>query len=217
MSASLPNGSIISIAATYGSAIPFTALSNAAPPVASSVAHGLLDNDVIEVKSGWGALSDRVVLADQLTVDTFALKGIDATSTTRYPVAGGLGSVRKILTWTQIAQVTESASSGGEQQYVQWVYLEDGVQRQKPTFKNARSLQLTLADDETLPCYPLLRAADDDGLQRAIRVQLPSGGSIYYNMFVSFNDEPKLTANEIMAVVATFSQVARFIRYAAGA
>lgn len=213
MSESLSNGSVYAIAATYGPVIPVTGISNAAPPVASAVGHGLVAGDIVEVTSGWGGLNNRMARIASPTADAFTLEAMDTTSTLRYSIGGGAGSVRKVLTWVEVAQITDAASSGGEQQYVQWVYLADGNQRQKRTYKNAKSLKLTLNDDPALPCYPILRAADVDGINRAIRLVLPTAGAIYYNMDVSFDDEPKLNSNQIMQVEATMSQVAKFIRY----
>ena len=43
---------------------------------------------------------------------------------------------------------------------------------------------------------------------------LPNGGALYYNVNVGFDPEPKLDANQIMTVTATFRSQGRFIRYA---
>ncbi len=214
MSESLANGSLYSVAATYGAELPVTVATNAAPPVLTSAAHGLANGDLVEITSGWESeFNGRIARVSGGTTNTFNLENFDTTSTDRYAVGTGIGSVRKILTWVQIAQILDSVPAGGEQQYLQWVYLADGIQRQKKTFKNARSLRLTMADDATLPYYPYLRAADFDGVNRAVRLTHPSGFKIYYNMDVSFNDEPTLNANDLLKIEATFSQVAKFTRY----
>jgi len=214
MSANLPNGTKIAIASAYGSEFAITALSNASPAVATAAAHGQADGGIIVVESGWAALDGRTVRVDGSDAGTFQLEGINTLSTRKYEAGAGIGSARPVTAWTPITQVTGSNSSGGEQQFVQWVYLEDGQQRQRPTFKNARALQITLADDPSLPWNAVLKAADEDGEPRAVRFALPGGGFIYYNMYVSFNDEPTTTANEIMTVTAYMSLVAPSIRYA---
>lgn len=216
MSESLANGSIYSVAATYGADIPVTVLTNANPAVATATAHGLSNGDIVEATSGWEGgvgVNNRIFKVSGVTSNTFELSGLNTTSTDRFPAGTGIGSVRKILTWTTIAQVLDAASSGGEQQYLQWVYLADGIQRQKKTFKNARSLRLTMADDSNLPYYAILRAADEDGVNRAVRLVLPNLDTIYYNMDVSFNDEPTINANDLLKIEATLSQVAKFTRY----
>lgn len=214
MSASLPNGTVYSIAATYGPAIPFTALTNAAPPVATAAAHGLVNGEVLEVTSDWAGISDRPSRVAGQTSGTFNLEGFDTTDVSRYPALAGLGSVRKVLTWTPITQVMQNASSGGEQQSVEWTYLEDGQERSKNTFKKAKVLTLTLADDVAKGWNAVLLAADQDGKNRILRAALPSGGVIYYNVNVGFDPEPKMDANQIMTVTVTFRSQGRFIRYA---
>lgn len=215
MAAFFPNGTIFSVGTAYGSAIPVTGISNANPGVATAPAHGLSDGDIIVVESGWIGLDQRVARVDSSDTGTFALEGIDTSSTVRFPAGGGAGSVKEVTTWVPLSQITESTSSGGEQQFYQWVYMEDGVQRQRPTFKNAKSLQLTLDYDPSLAWYAALLNADLVGDPHVLRAQLPNGNAIYYNMYVGFDGEPSMTVNENMKCVATFSHVARFIRYAA--
>lgn len=215
MSASIPNGSVFSLATTYGPVLPVTIASNANPAVLTSAGHGLANGDIIEITSGWLGINERIARVAGVAANTFQLEGYDTTNLGKYPIGTGVGSVRKILTWTQIGQVTGSESSGGDQNFVEWVYLEDGRQRRRPTFKNAKGLQLTMADDPSLPWNAVLAAADEDGLARALWLKLASGGSIYYNTFVSFDGEPSLNVNQIMSVVATFSQIAQLKRYAA--
>jgi hypothetical protein len=215
MSASLPNGTVFSIATTYGPAIPYTALTNAAPPVATAAAHGLVNGDVLEVSSAWPGINDRPSRVAGSVAGTYNLEGFDTTDVARFPAGAGLGAVRKVLTWTAISQVTANVTSGGEQQSVEWTYLEDGLERSKNTFKKAKVLTLTLADDVSLPWNAVLLAADQDGKNRILRAALPSGGFIYYNVNVGFDPEPKLDATQIMVVTATFRSQGRFIRYAA--
>lgn len=214
MSVSLPNGSIISIAASYSAAHTVTVATNANPCVMTSAAHGLSDGDVLEVRSGWSQLDQRIMRVDAPATDTFSLEGFSSADTSRYPAGGGVGSVREVLTWTQITQILESTSQGGEQQFASYGFLEDSKERQLPTVKTAESLALSIGDDQTLPWYDLMVAADEDRLPRAIRVRLPSGAILYYNAYVTINKTPTLTRNEIMKLSATLSFVADPTRYA---
>lgn len=157
------------------------------------------------VKTGWSAVNDAVIRASAVSTGSFSLEGIDASDTGRFPAGGGAGSAQKVTTWVPISQVTDSATSGGEQQFFAWVYLEDGVQRQRPTFKNARSMQLTMDFDDSLPWHAALLKADRAGVPHALRIALPNGSSIYYNMYVGFDGEPTLDINQNMQVSATFS------------
>lgn len=214
MSVSLPNGSIISIASTYSSQITVSALTNASPAVATATAHGLADGDVLEVRSGWSQLDQRILRVDNSLTNSFDLESFNSSDTARYPAGGGVGTVREVTAWTQITQILESTSQGGEQQFTSFGFLEDSKERQLPTVKTAESLSLSIGDDQTLPWYALMVAADEDRLPRAIRVRLPSGAILYYNAYVTINKTPTLTRNEIMRLQATLSFVADPTRYA---
>lgn len=217
MSASLPNGAVLSIATTYGAAIPFTILTNAAPPVATATAHALANGDILEVTSGWLGLDQRPARVAGTAANTFNLEGHDTLDTSRFPIGTGLGSVRKVLTWTQIDQVMDPATSGGDQRFVNWNYLEDGNanERAKPTNKAAKILTLKMADDPAKAWNAVLKAADSAGTPRIIRLALPNGSFIYYNSYIGFDDEPSLGFNNIMQVSLTLTSAAPFIRYAA--
>lgn len=214
MSVSLPNGAVVSIAATYQAAKTITAITNGSAPSCSSTAHGYTTGDILEITSGWSRLNSRIVRVASATTDAFVIEGIDTTSTQLFPSGGGAGSSRKILTWTQITQVLEFTTSGGEQQFVTYSFLEEDVERQIPTVKSPSSFAMTIGDDASLPWYALLSAANDDRIPRATSVTLPSGSAIYYNGYVTLNKTPTLTKNEIMGLQSTVSMTAEPTRYA---
>lgn len=214
MSVSLPNGAVVAIAAAYAIAKTITATTNAVQAVCSSIGHGFITGDLIEVTSGWSRLNGRIARVVTSTTDAFTLESIDTTNTGLYPAGGGAGSARKITTWTQISQVLEFTTSGGEQQFVTYSFLEEDVEHQIPTVKSASSFALTIGDDASLPWYGLLSAANDDRVPRAVRVTLPSASSILYNGYVTLNKTPTLTKNEIMGLQSTVSLVSEPVRYA---
>ncbi|HCF5629181.1 TPA: phage tail protein [Pseudomonas aeruginosa] len=213
MSASLPNGALLAIAATYAPAIPVTAVSNAKPAVATADAHGLLVGDVVSLVSGWTGLNGRAVKVAVSTEDTFSLGNIDTTDVIRYPAGGGIGSAKKVLTWQQIQQVMNPTTSGGEQQFVQYQYLEDDDQRQLPTFRNAQSFSMPIADDPNLPQWAVIEAADQSKALQVIRLTLRNGSEVFYNGYVSVSDTPTLNVNEIMTRTLTIALDGRPVRY----
>lgn len=216
MSVSLPNGALVAIAASYGVAKTMTAVSNAATALASlATGHAVIAGDIIEVTSGWSRLTNKIIKAGTPAADDIPLTGIDTSLTSIYPSGGGAGTVREVLTWTQLAQILNSTSSGGEQQFLDYQFLEDDAKKRIPTFKNPAGLEFSVADDPTLPGYVLASVANDDRLPRAIRITLPSGAILYYNAYVSLNKTPSLTVNELMAVQVTLSLTAEPVRYAA--
>jgi hypothetical protein len=209
----LPNGAIISLAATYASSAPFTAITNAAAAVVSAT-NTLAVGDYVELISGWSRLSGKIVRVSAATASSFTLEGYDTTLTSIYPVGGGAGAFRKVLTWTQLSQILSSSSSGGEQQFLEYQLLEGDSQKRIPTVKSAAGLTFSVGDDPTLPGYQLASVANDDRLPRAVRIDLPSLAKILYNAYVSLNKTPSLTVNEIMACEVTLSLLAEPVRYA---
>lgn len=207
MASSFPNGTVFSISTVAAAADVVTAITNASPGVASSTAHGNADGAILIVTAASTRLDQRPVRVASTAANTFALEGIDTTSTVLYPSGFGVGSVIAVSTFIALSQTTNTASSGGEQQYFQWVYLEDGKQRQRKTFKNARSLQWTADYDPTLSWHAALLTADEDGSTRVLLATLPNGSKIYWSVEVSFDGEPTFNTNQNQQVVATFSLV----------
>lgn len=213
MAVSLPNGALIALASGYGSNITVSAVTNANPAVATATAHGLSNGDFVEVTSGWSRLTNKVVRVSGVTANTFNLEGIDTSLTSIYPAGSGIGSVRKVTGYTQLSQILSSSSSGGEQQFLEYQFLESDAQKRIPTFKSAAGLTFSVADDTTQPGYILASTANDDRLPRAVKATLPSGSVISYNAYISINKTPSLTVNELMAVECTMSLLAEPVRY----
>lgn len=216
MAVSLPNGSIVAIASGYGAVKNMTAISNATEAVATlEVSHGIVENDYIEVTSGWSRLTNKIVRADSVATNDVTLEDINTSSTARYPAGAGVGSIREITGFTQLAQIVGSTSEGGEQQFTTYQFLEADSEVRIPTNKSAAGITFTVADDPTLAGYILAQAANEDRLPRAIRITLSNGGILLYNAYVSLAPIPSLTVNEIMSVQVTLSLLAEPVRYAA--
>lgn len=214
MAVSLPNGSTVAIASGYGSAKVTTVVTNASEAVVTSAAHGYSNGDFIEFTSGWSKATNKVFRIKSVATDTFVLEGFDSTSTTNYPAASGVGAVRKVSGFTQLAQITGSSSTGGEQNFATYQFLEDDAEKRIPTNKSAAGVTFTVADDPSLPGYIIASTANDDRAQRAIKITLSNSSIILYNSYVSLSTIPSLTVNELMTVEATLSLLASPVRYA---
>lgn len=214
MSASFPNGTIFSLGTTYAAAKTITAITNANPGVATSTSHGYTSGDIL-LLSMPSRLDSRVVRVDNELTNTFELEGVNTTSTTRYPSGFGVGTAVEVTAWTSLSQVADSQSTGGEQQFYQWTYLEDARQRQRPTFKNARALTLTMDYDPALSWHDALVAADEAGSVYALRAVLPTGVTLYYGVYVGFDGQPTLTINQNMQTTCTFALASDSTRYSA--
>ena len=125
MAVFLPNGSTAAIAASYEAPTIFTAITNASEAVVSSAGHDLEAGDFVEVTSGWARLNNRIARIKSVTTDSFVLESINTLNAARFIAGAGGGSVRKILAWVPLSQVTDSSKSGGEQQNVTYSFLEE--------------------------------------------------------------------------------------------
>lgn len=214
MAVSLPNGVVISLGTAVGSPKTVSGLTNANPGVATSTSHGYSDGDIVIVSSGWARLNERVVKVDEKSADTFELVGINTTDTNLYPSGSGTGTTTEVTTWTQITQVLDLQTSGGDMQFATYSFLESDFETQIPTQASPMTMTLSVADDASLAGYIALAAAAEARTPYALKLAMPSGSVVYYYGYVSFNTTPTLTKNQVSAVKATFNLLSRPVRYA---
>ena len=213
MSVKLPNGATFEHAATYATALAFSAISNATEAVCTTVGATLVAGDILLVASGWTALNSRVVRVKTATATAITLETIDTTDTTVYPAGSGAGTLKKVLTWVQIPQITDFASSGGEQNYTDVAFLEAQQGFQIPTDKSAASMTITVADDPALPYVSVVSAADAARSIQATRLNLPGTDKIYYGVFTSFSKQPAISRNNVMTKTVSMALQATATRY----
>lgn len=211
----LPNGSTFEIASTLGAAKNITALTNANPAVATSASHGLQSGDIVVLSSGWTRLNGKAVRVTVVDTSTFRLDGVDTTDTSAFPSGSGTGQFRSASGWQQISQITEFSTSGGEQQFATFGFLEEDEDRQLPTNKSPVSLSLTVADDPSLAYVATVEAADQDKQARVSRLNMPGGAKILYNAYTSITSTPAMSRNNVMTRTISMSLAARPTRYAA--
>ena len=209
----LPNGSTLELAATYDAPEIIVSITNANPAVVTSTAHGYANGDYVEITSGWLRLSGRVLRVANVTTDTYELEGVNTTNTTTYPVGGSAGTSREILTWQQIPQITGLTTSGGEQQFFTFGFLEENDDRQLPTTRSPLTLTMTVADDPAQPFFAVAQAADEARSINALRLNLAGGSKILYNGYPTITQTPTLTRNELMTLTMTYSIAAAPVRY----
>lgn len=214
MALTLPNGSSLAIASTYATAYDITAITNAAEAVATvEVGHGLTAGDLIEVTSGWADLDGKVVRVKTVATNDVTFEGIDTSDTARYPEGSGVGSLREITASTAVTQILEFSTEGGDQQFYEYQFLEATTQRQIPTVRSPLTISMTLADDQSLPWFAVIKSASDARTPRALLMTLASGAKLYYNAFWSLNEVPTVTVNEAMGLQLSLALVASPTRY----
>lgn len=211
---SLPNGATISLGSTYGATKTVSAASNANPCVITvEASHGIVVSDIFEWTSGWSRANGNVYRASAVATNDVTVEGLNSSSTTRFPAGSGTGTLREVTAWTQITQILETNTTGGEQQFVTYSFLEDDAEHQIPTVKSPIAFTFKIGDDASLAHYSVLDAADADRQQRAVRVVLPSGSVIYWSAYVTLQKTPTLTKNEVMGLPVTMSLINQVTRY----
>lgn len=215
MAYKLPNGAIVEIASGYVAADTVTAASNANPAVlTTSAAHGITDGKYFEFVSGWARANNRIFRATAASGSAISPEGLNTTDTSVYPAGSGTGTIREISGWTQLQQILNSSSTGGEQQFTEFQPLEGNAKIRIPTSKSASGVTFSIGDDPTLAGYLLASTANDDRQQRAVRITLSDGSKLLYNAYISLNRTPSLTVDEVMAVEVTLSLLNEPTRYA---
>lgn len=213
----LPNGAVLEISSVFGAAVAFTALTNAAPPVATAVDHDIANGDVLLVSSGWALIADRAVSAGNVAADSFALKGLNTTNVDKYTPGAGVGSVLPVTGWAQISKVTAFTSTGGEQQYLTVGYLEDDDDRQFPTNRNPITLSITVEDQPSAAYVALVENYGDNKELVIVRLKLPGGDQILYPGYVSITTSPTMDRNSLMTRTISIALSGRPVRILAGA
>lgn len=214
MAVSLPNGVTVALGTTIGSDLTVSAVTNANPAVATSTSHGLSDGDIVIFTSGWAKANERVFKVDQQDANSFELEGLNSTSTSDYPAGTGTGTANEVSAWTQITQILDVTTSGGEMQFTNYSFLEADYETSIPTQSSPQTISMTIADDPALAGYIALKAAAEARTPYALRIAYPSGASTYYYGYVSFNETPSFTKNQVQSVNATFNLLNRPTRYA---
>ena len=207
-------GSKFYLSQTFAAAKTVTGISNTDPAVATATAHGYADNDEILLASGWEDATDSVYLADQLTADTFGIKGLNATDTTWFAAGAGAGSAQKISSWVEIPQVLNIAASGGDARFTNVELLARRNSIAVPTGFNPTQLTLTLAHDPNLAGYQTMLDISRRLAKVAFKVVMAGGGTGYGYGHLTVSEMPAMQRNQVNSVQCGIAMLGRFITYA---
>jgi hypothetical protein len=218
MAITLSTGATIAIAKAYlpalgSAATATTALSNASECVVTAT-HSLAAGDYVVMASGWGLLDQRVVRVKSVSGGTsFVLEGVDTSDTSKYPATTGVGTFRKINTWSTLSQVKGISASGGAQQFADITSISDTVIRQIPTVKDAVNMTVDVFDDPTLTWYADVIAADTARSPYALLMTFPNGSKLVANAYWSVMKVPTMETNQALMTQISLSYAAEPVRY----
>lgn len=214
MSYFFPEGAKFYFSNTLAAAKTVTAVSNASPAVATSVAHGYADNDEVLFTSGWEDASNSVFKVDQLTADSFGILGLNSVNTQFYPANTGTGTTQKVSNWTEIPQVLSIATSGGDARFtdVQPLSLRNAIKI--PTGFNAMSIDLTLAHDASNANYQSILEISRGLGKVAFKLVLGGGATAYGYGYMNVSEAPSMQSNQVNQVRCSLALIGRFMSYA---
>jgi hypothetical protein len=164
--------------------------------------------------SGWGLLDQRVARVKSVSGTTsFVLEGVDTSDTSKYPATTGVGTFRKINTWSPLSQVKGISASGGAQQFADITSISDTVIRQIPTVKDAVNMTVDVFDDPTLTWYADVIAADTARSPYALLMTFPNGSKLVANAYWSVMKVPTMETNQALMTQISLSYAAEPVRY----
>lgn len=214
--AQVPTGSTFYIASAFGPDKAVASVSNAVEAVVGATAHGFAAGDIVEMRSGWGRLNKRAFRVKSPTADTFVLEGADTTNANFFPTGSGLGTVRKVATFTQITTVMSPTSSGGDPKTVTYKFIESDVEYSINDGFTATSYAMDLdADSITTPGYQALKTLTDVQTDTILRIVARSGSVVLIPCTVALNESISFTDGQINKVRASMNGNNRLTRYAA--
>jgi hypothetical protein len=210
----LPNNIAYAIAAAYAASVAVTTATNATEAVLTTANQSYAAGDFLEYSSGWSAANGRVFRAKAPGSTSVTLEGFDTSDTTVFPAGAGLGSLRKITSWQSIVNVLSCDVSGGDPKYATTNPMDGDSEVSLPDGFSATTLNMSIADDQSQPHVPVLRAASTSAKVLALKCVLKNGAILLYSGYVGFNENPTMTKGQVMAVKAGYALQGKVVRYA---
>lgn len=214
--ATLPSGTLLSVATAFATAKTVTGISNAAEAVVSCTAHGYQVGDIVQIYSAWGRLNRRAVKVKSVLTDSFVAEGIDTSNTEFFPAGSGGGTVRKVTTFTQISKYLNSNSSGGEPKNVTVRFMDEDVETNLNDGFTAVAETFDIdADQFGTSAYSALRQLSEVQTNTILKKTLKNGSVIYTPCTIALNENVRMTDGQIMTNTVSINGNGRITRYSA--
>ena len=164
----------VEISATFGTPKTVTALTQSSPGVATSAAHGLVNDTV----GFWSAISGMAQLEGQATrvkntaTNTFDLQGLN---TTNYSAFNG-GTFTPVATWQTLSEATSYDIGGGASEKLDVTRLLDITKQEESGLLPVASCSMNvIAQDTPTLAALLLEAAVQSQSAVVVRITLGNG------------------------------------------
>ncbi len=202
----------------FAAAINVSAITNANPAVATTATNTYAANDEVLLEGSWDEATDTIYRLSAATATTATLSGLDSTSTTLFPSTSAAGTLKKISTWTEIPQVLNVQSNGGDVKFGTVSPLGRSIDINQPVGFNSTTYTLTLGHDPTLSAYiTMLGISRVRGTKVAFKGVAPNAtatsGYEYGFGYLAIQEAPQKQRGQANQVTATFTFLNKFITY----
>lgn len=207
-------GSAFYISQTFASAKTVSAVTNANPAVATSTAHGYVDDDEVLFTSGWEDATDTVYRINQTATDTFEFLGLNTTNTNFFAAAGGTGTAQLVSSWLEIPQIIGLSTSGGNPRNatVTPVKRRNGILI--PLGFEPAQVTFTIGYDSGLTNWDTLQDISRSRTLCAYKSVNGNGAATYGYGYFSMGEQIQPSSDNAETIQATFSAQGRLINYA---
>jgi hypothetical protein len=168
----------VAMESAVGSDKTISAITKASPGVVSSTSHGISDGAYVRYSvNGMSQLDGRVLRIDNPATSAWDIEGIDTTSFGTFTS----GTAEEITFGTSFTTLMEMQSSGGEQQYENYRYLHEDVERQLPTYRSPQRYNFESAWLPTNAALLAIEARADAGTETAVKVTFDNGSIFVFS------------------------------------
>jgi len=214
MAMSTPVGTAYYVSQTFASAKTITGISAANPGLATSVAHGYVDNEEILLQVAWDLAKNSVYRADQQSADTFLVTGLNTTNTNNFVSGGGAGTAQKVSGWLEIPNVLSISPQGGTARFVD-VRLVKSLQGLKlPDGFEALTMTFEVGFDPSDTNWATLLDISRNTTPVAYKSVKGSGSATYGYGYFMMSEAPMQASGQVDRVQAVFAALGRTISYA---
>lgn len=206
-------GSKVYYSNTFAAAKTLTAVSNANPALATSVAHGYADGDIGLYEGGWEDANNGVFKLDQQSADTFQLLGLDSSDTNWFAAGTGTGTMKKISSWVEIPGVLTLDVTGGDPRFTDIPLLANRNDIRVPTGFNATNLAGTMVWDPANATYIAMLGITR--LLSPVALKMVSkGGAVEYGYgYMAVSSVPRRARNQVNQVAIALAALRDFNAY----
>jgi hypothetical protein len=166
----------VEIAQTFGSPKTVTNVTNAKPPVVTSVAHGLAAKAIgfFSGLAGMVQLEGQAARVDTVLTDTFAVLGLNSTNYSSF--GAGTATFTPVTAWVTLAEATSYDIGGGASAKLNATRLIDVVNVQESGLLAAQTMAYNiLAQTSPSVAMGLVQDAAQLGANLLFRITLDDG------------------------------------------